>query len=79
LAQGDTWYATRLLPTVDILEPHREGTALARAAGKYKGRKAALTAGQDDELRVRLAAGESVTALVGDFAIRRQTVYNYAA
>lgn len=62
-----------------ILERQREGIALAKAAGKYKGRKAALTAEQADELRGRLAAGESVTSLAKDFGISRQTVYNYAA
>ena len=31
-----------------ILERRREGIALAKAAGKYKGRKAALTDGQAD-------------------------------
>lgn len=62
-----------------ILERQREGIALAKAAGKYRGRKAALTDHQADELRARLAAGESVTALAKDFGISRQTVYNYAA
>jgi DNA invertase Pin-like site-specific DNA recombinase len=62
-----------------ILERQREGIALAKAAGKYRGRKAALTAEQADELRARLAAGESVTAVAKDFGISRQTVYNYAA
>lgn len=62
-----------------ILERQREGIALAKAAGKYKGRKAALTAQQADQLRDRLAAGESVTALAKEFGISRQTVYNYAA
>ena len=62
-----------------ILERQREGIALAKAAGKYKGRKAALTASQANELRTRLAAGESVTALAKEFGISRQTVYNYAA
>lgn len=62
-----------------ILERQREGIALAKAAGKYRGRKAALTDGQADDLRARLAAGESVTALAKDFGISRQTVYNYAA
>lgn len=62
-----------------ILERQREGIALAKAAGKYRGRKAALTADQADELRARLAAGESVTAVAKDFGISRQTVYNYAA
>lgn len=62
-----------------ILERQREGIALAKAAGKYKGRKAALNHEQADQLRARLAAGESVTVLAKDFGISRQTVYNYAA
>jgi len=49
------------------------------ARGRYKGRKAALTNEQADDLRVRLAAGESVTALAKEFGVSRQTVYNYAA
>lgn len=62
-----------------ILERQREGIALAKAAGKYKGRKAALTDRQASELRARLASGESVTALAKEFGVSRQTVYNYAA
>ena len=62
-----------------ILERQREGIALAKAAGKYKGRKAALTDDQADELRARLVAGESVTSLAKEFGVSRQTVYNYAA
>lgn len=60
-----------------ILERQREGIALAKAAGKYKGRKAALTPAQADELRARLAAGESVTSLAKGYGISRQSVYNY--
>jgi DNA invertase Pin-like site-specific DNA recombinase len=62
-----------------ILERQREGIALAKAAGKYKGRKAALTDEQADQLRARLVAGESVSALAKEFGVSRQTVYNYAA
>jgi DNA invertase Pin-like site-specific DNA recombinase len=62
-----------------ILERQKEGIALAKAAGKYKGRKAALTDERAAELRVRLADGESVTTLAREFGISRQTVYNYAA
>lgn len=62
-----------------ILERQKEGIALAKAAGKYKGRKAALTDERAAELRVRLADGESVTSLAKEFGISRQTVYNYAA
>lgn len=60
-----------------ILERQREGIALAKAAGKYKGRKAALTAVQADELRARLADGESVSGLAREYGICRQSVYNY--
>jgi len=62
-----------------ILERQREGIAIAKAAGKYKGRKSALTDDQAGELRTRLAAGESVTILAREYGISRQTVYNYAA
>jgi DNA invertase Pin-like site-specific DNA recombinase len=60
-----------------ILERQREGIALAKAAGKYKGRKAALSQTQVDQLRDRLAGGESVTALATEYGVSRQTVYNY--
>jgi DNA invertase Pin-like site-specific DNA recombinase len=62
-----------------ILERQREGIALAKAAGKYKGRKAALAEHQAEELRARLARGESVTALAKEFGVCRQTVYNYVS
>jgi len=61
-----------------ILERQREGIALAKAAGKYKGRRAALTQAQADELRARLAAGESVTFLAKVYGVSRQSIYNYA-
>ena len=62
-----------------ILERQREGIAIAKAAGKYKGRKASLTQDQARELSDRLANGESVTALAGEYGVSRQTVYNYRA
>ncbi len=62
-----------------ILERQREGIALAKAAGKYKGRKAALTNDQASELRARLNGGESVTGLAREYGISRQTVYNYVS
>lgn len=62
-----------------ILERQREGIAVAKAQGKYKGRKAALTDEQANELRARRAAGESVAALARDYGISRQSVYNYTA
>jgi DNA invertase Pin-like site-specific DNA recombinase len=60
-----------------ILERQREGIAIAKAAGKYKGRKASLSQTQASELLGRLAKGESVTALATEYGVSRQTVYNY--
>ena len=60
-----------------ILERQREGIAIAKAAGKYKGRKASLSQTQASELLERLAKGESVTALATEYGVSRQTVYNY--
>lgn len=60
-----------------ILERQREGIALAKAAGRYKGRKAALTEDQTNELRARLAGGESVSGLAREYRISRQSVYNH--
>lgn len=60
-----------------ILERQREGIAIAKAAGKYKGRKASLSPAQSAELRQRVAAGESVTVLAAEYGVSRQTVYNY--
>jgi DNA invertase Pin-like site-specific DNA recombinase len=62
-----------------ILERQREGIAIAKAAGKYTGRKAVLSQTQARELRDRLANGESVTALAAAYGVSRQTVYNYKA
>ena len=60
-----------------ILERQREGIAIAKAAGKYKGRKASLSQTQASELLERVAQGESVTALATEYGVSRQTVYNY--
>ena len=60
-----------------ILERQREGIAIAKAAGKYKGRRASLSQTQASELLERPAKGESVTALATEYGVSRQTVYNY--
>lgn len=61
-----------------ILERQREGIAIAKAKGKYKGRKAALSDEQATDLKAMRQAGESVTAIAKHFGISRQTVYNYS-
>jgi DNA invertase Pin-like site-specific DNA recombinase len=60
-----------------ILERQREGITLAKAAGKFKGRKPALTDAQAAELRARALAGEAKAALATAFDVSRETVYAY--
>ena len=62
-----------------ILERQREGIAIAKAAGKYKGRKLALDADQAAALRSRVAAGEAKAALAREFGITRPTLDAYLA
>lgn len=50
---------------------------MAKSRGVYKGRKAKLTSDQAEELRTRLASGESVSKLAADYGVSRQSVYNY--
>ena len=58
-----------------IRERQKEGIALAKEKGVYKGRKAKLTDGQVAELKSRAAARESKTDLAREFGISRQTLY----
>ncbi len=63
-----------------IKERQREGIALAKSKGVYKGRNAKLTAARVVELKVRMErrlAGETVEAIANDFGISRQTLYTY--
>jgi DNA invertase Pin-like site-specific DNA recombinase len=60
-----------------ILERQREGIAIAKAAGKYKGRRRTLSVSQCDELRGRAATGESKTDLAQHFGLSRETIYCY--
>lgn len=60
-----------------ILERQREGIAIAKSEGKYKGRKPSLTGDRVLELRRRSDAGEKKTVLAREFGISRETVYKY--
>lgn len=62
-----------------ILERQREGIALAKKRGAYKGRKKALTDEQQLQLKARVAAGESKTQVARDMKISRETLYKYLA
>lgn len=60
-----------------IREQQREGIALAKQRGAYRGRKKSLTEDQIDALARRAAAGEPKALPARDFAISRETVYQY--
>jgi len=60
-----------------ILERQREGIAIAKEAGAYKGRKPSLTPERATELRERAAAGESKSKLAKEYGVSRDTVYTY--
>lgn len=58
-------------------ERQREGIAIAKREGKYKGRAPALASARADELRRRVAEGEGKAALAREFGVDRKTVYRY--
>jgi DNA invertase Pin-like site-specific DNA recombinase len=60
-----------------ILERQREGIAIAKGLGKYKGGQFKLTEERAAELRRRVAASEGKAALAREFGISRQSLYSY--
>lgn len=60
-----------------IRERQREGIALAKQRGAYRGRKPALSSNQVAELRRRAEAREPKAALAREFGISRATLYEY--
>lgn len=62
-----------------ILERQREGIAIAKTKGLYKGRAPALNPEEQQRVRERMTAGESPSIIAKDFNIHRQSVYRYAA
>ena len=60
-----------------IYERQREGIALAKKRGVYRGRKKALSPEQVADLQQRAAAGEQKAALAREFGISRETLYQY--
>ena len=60
-----------------IRERQREGIALAKQRGAYRGRKKSLPSERIAELRQRVEAGEQKTKLAREFGISRETLYQY--
>ncbi|WP_425347718.1 recombinase family protein [Spartinivicinus poritis] len=60
-----------------IKERQREGIALAKQRGVYKGRKKALSTEDVEQLKARVAAGEAKAKIARDLGISRETLYQY--
>jgi DNA invertase Pin-like site-specific DNA recombinase len=60
-----------------LRERQREGIALAKQRGAYRGRKRSLNAEQIGEVQRRIAAGEQKARVAREMGISRETVYQY--
>jgi DNA invertase Pin-like site-specific DNA recombinase len=61
-----------------IRERQREGIAIAKTKGIYKGRKQALSCEQVEALKVQVKeSGKSKTVLAKEYGISRETLYQY--
>jgi DNA invertase Pin-like site-specific DNA recombinase len=60
-----------------LRERQREGIAVAKRRGAYRGRKRSLNPEQIGEVRRRIAAGEQKSQVARDLGISRETIYQY--
>jgi len=60
-----------------INERQREGIALAKQRGVYRGRKKSLSPPLVAKIRIRVAEGISKSKVAREFGISRQTLYQY--
>ena len=60
-----------------IRERQREGIALAKQRGAYRGRKKSLSTDEAAALKTRIANGEKKTLVARELGISRETLYQY--
>lgn len=60
-----------------ILERQREGIALAKLHGKYKGGQPKLTTQQVEEIKALINNRTPITQIARQYNVSRRTVYNY--
>lgn len=58
-----------------IRERQREGIAIAKQKGIYKGRKPSLSPEQVKTIQDRIRSGDKVAHIAKDFGVSRQTIY----
>jgi DNA invertase Pin-like site-specific DNA recombinase len=60
-----------------LREWQREGIAVAKRRGVYRGRKKALSAAEVTELQRRVVGGEPKAQVARAFGVSRETLYQY--
>ena len=60
-----------------LRERQREGIAIAKQRGVYRGRNQSLSDAQIDEIKQRLASGENKSNVARALGISRETLYKY--
>lgn len=60
-----------------ILERQKEGIAIAKKQGKYKGRQSKFTNDIQDQIEARLLTRDSKSQIAHDLGISRYTLYRY--
>jgi DNA invertase Pin-like site-specific DNA recombinase len=60
-----------------LRERQREGIALAKKRGVYRGRKRSLTDSEIAEAKLRVDSGEKKAQVARNFGISRETLYKY--
>lgn len=60
-----------------ILERQREGIAIAKKKGVYRGRKRALSDEDIEIIKSRVSKGEKKAQLAREFGVSRETLYQY--
>jgi len=60
-----------------ILDRQREGIAIAKKKGVYRGRKRALSDGDIQIIKSRVSKGEKKAQLAREFGVSRETLYQY--
>jgi DNA invertase Pin-like site-specific DNA recombinase len=60
-----------------LRERQREGIAIAKSKGMYKGRRPSLDTNKINEIRERIAAGGKRAKLAKEYGVSRATLYQY--
>lgn len=60
-----------------LKERQKEGIALAKKRGAYRGRKKTLSEDKIDEIKIRIESGDKKTEIAKDMGISRETLYQY--